>query len=152
MLNIVACITKDGKRVLYDLDKDKILIDKEQIYVQQVKTDSDKIMRYFKIKLDCDILNPDILNDMSIVIELSDGLYEAKFTSGVTNHHRNGSGSLLSVIYKLSGEICKIDNLKAYMSNNGTMINTRLLSKSITDCNVYRYVLRGKYTGRFRIC
>ena len=96
MLNIVACITKDGKRVLYDLDKDKILIDKDIIGVYkltQVKTDSDKIMRYFKIKLDCDILNPDILNDMSIVIELSDGLYEAKFTSGVTNHHRNGSGS-----------------------------------------------------------
>lgn len=146
MLNIVACITKDGKRVLYDLDKDKILIDKDIIGVYkltQVKMDSDKIMKYFKIKLDCDMLNPDILNDKSIIIELRDGLYEAKFTSGITNHHRNGAGSLLSVIYKLSGKICKIDNLKAYMSNNGTMINTRLLSKSITDCNVYRYVLRG---------
>lgn len=146
MLNIVACITKDGKRVLYDLDKDKILIDKDIIGVYklvQVRTESDRIMKCFKIELDYDIPTTDILSDMSIVIELSDGLYEAKFTSGITNHHRNGAGSLLSVIYKLSGEICKIDNLKAYMSNNGTMINTRLLSKLITDCNVYRYVLRG---------
>lgn len=146
MLNIVACITKDGKRVLYDLDKDKILIDKDIVGVYklvQVRTESDRILKCFKIELDYDIPTTDILSDMSIVIELSDGLYEAKFTSGVTNRHRNGVGSLLSVIYKLSGEICKIDKLKAYMSNNGTMINTRLLSKSITDCNVYRYVLRG---------
>lgn len=146
MLNIVACITKDGKRVLYDLDKDKILIDKDIVGVYklvQVRTESDRILKCFKIELDYDIPTTDILSDMSIVIELSDGLYEAKFTSGVTNRHRNGVGSLLSVTYKLSGEICKIDNLKAYMSNNGTMINTRLLSKSITDCNVYRYVLKG---------
>lgn len=146
MLNIVACITKDGKRVLYDLDKDKILIDNDIIGVYklvQARTDRDRVMKYFKTKIDYDILTPDVLNDMSIVIELSDGLYGAKFTSGVTIRHRNGVDSLLSVTYKLYDELCKINNLKAYMSNNGTMINTRLLSKLITDCNVYRYVLRG---------
>lgn len=145
MGNIVSCITKDGKRVLYDLNSDAILINDDIIGIYQLSQNPDNVSdleKHFNVKLDVENIAPKIVDYSTIIIETKDGLYEVRFDVRNSYHRAIPTLSMLGLVYSLK-DIHKIDNIKTYLSDNGSRINMGLLSIMIFNQNMYRYRLRG---------
>lgn len=145
MENVMACITKDGKRVLYDFDSDKVLINNDIIGIYKLTQNPDNISdleRHFNIKLDHKYVASKIVDYSTLIVEMQDGLYEIKFNIKPSYRNNNPTISRIGFIYSF-GNIHKIDNIKTYLSGEGSRINMGLLSTICADRNMYRYRLRG---------